>query len=201
MAETLLVATHNLGKVEEYREMLSDLDIAWRTLDDIGVTADVEETGTTFLENARLKASAYARQSGLLTLADDSGLEVAALDGAPGVKTARYGGPQLSSRERYQLLLANLAAVPPDERAARFVCVIAVAAAAGRILATAQGTVEGRIALEPAGTGGFGYDPVFYLPQQGCTMAQLSPREKHALSHRGRALSILEPQLRALLRE
>ncbi len=199
MNETLLVATHNRGKVREYAEMLSDLQIQWRTLDDVGIAAEVEETGTTFLANAQLKASAYAQATGLLTLADDSGLEVEALDGAPGVTTARYGGPGLTSQERFEFLLANLGDLPLQDRGARFVCVIALAGADGRILATAAGAVKGVIALQPAGEGGFGYDPVFYLPQKDCTMAQLSPAVKHSLSHRGKALQAIEPQLRLIL--
>jgi XTP/dITP diphosphohydrolase len=199
MTKSLLVATHNFGKVKEYADMLSDLDIDWQSLDDIGLAREVEETGSTFLENAVLKASAYARDAGCLTLADDSGLVVDALDGAPGVNTARYGGSELSSRERYEYLLGNLKGVPIEERTARFVCIIALAGVDGEILATAEGTAEGFIALEPVGEGGFGYDPVFYIPQAGKTMAELPPQMKHALSHRGNALRAIEPQLRAIL--
>jgi len=199
MTKTLLVATHNQGKVKEYAEMLSDLDINWQSLDDIGLTQEVEESGATFLENALLKAAGYAREAGCLTLADDSGLVVDALDGAPGVTTARYGGPELSSRERYEYLLSNLRGVPSEERTARFVCIIALSDAGGNILATAEGRIEGTIAEGPAGDGGFGYDPVFYVPQTGRTMAELPPQTKHTLSHRGNALRAIEPQLRAVL--
>ena len=199
MTKTLLVATHNQGKVKEYAEMLSDLDINWQSLDDIGLTQEVEESGATFLENALLKAAGYAREAGCLTLADDSGLVVDALDGGPGVTTARYGGPELSSRERYEYLLSNLRGVPSEERTARFVCIIALADAGGTILATAEGRIEGTIAEGPAGDGGFGYDPVFYVPQTGRTMAELPPQTKHTLSHRGNALRAIEPQLRAVL--
>ena len=199
MTKTLLVATHNQGKVKEYAEMLSDLDINWQSLDDIGLTQEVEESGATFLENALLKAAGYAREAGCLTLADDSGLVVDALDGAPGVTTARYGGPELSSRERYEYLLSNLRGVPSEERTARFICTIALSDAGGNILATAEGRIEGTIAEGPAGDGGFGYDPVFYVPQTGRTMAELPPQTKHALSHRGNALRAIEPQLRAVL--
>ncbi|MFN2160989.1 MAG: RdgB/HAM1 family non-canonical purine NTP pyrophosphatase [Candidatus Promineifilaceae bacterium] len=199
MTKTLLVATHNQGKVKEYAEMLSDLDINWQSLDDIGLTQEVEESGATFLENALLKAAGYAREAGCLTLADDSGLVVDALDGAPGVTTARYGGPELSSRERYEYLLSNLRGVPSEERTARFVCIIALSDAGGTILATAEGRIEGTIAEGPAGDGGFGYDPVFYVPQTGRTMAELPPQTKHTLSHRGNALRAIEPQLRAVL--
>ena len=199
MTKTLLVATHNQGKVKEYAEMLSDLDINWQSLDDIGLTQEIEESGATFLENALLKAAGYAREAGCLTLADDSGLVVDALDGAPGVTTARYGGPELSSRERYEYLLSNLRGVPSEERTARFICTIALSDAGGNILATAEGRIEGTIAEGPAGDGGFGYDPVFYVPQTGRTMAELPPQTKHALSHRGNALRAIEPQLRAVL--
>ena len=199
MTTTLLVATHNVGKVSEYADMLSDLDIAWLSLDEVGISEDVEETGTTFLENATLKAQAYARASGLLTLADDSGLVVDALAGAPGVHTARYGGPDLNSRQRYEFLLSNLQGTTWPERTARFVCAIVLAGADGEVLAAAQGEVEGMIALQPNGKGGFGYDPVFFLPELDRTMAQLPPETKHAISHRGRALRAIEPQLRVRL--
>lgn len=199
MTQKILVATHNQGKVAEYADMLSDLDISWLSLDDIGMLQEVDETGSTFLANAQLKASEYARMTGLLTLADDSGLVVDALGGAPGVKTARYGGLGLTSKERYQYLLTQLEGIPPQDRRARFVCVIALAGAEGQILASAAGEVEGFIAAEPTGEGGFGYDPVFYLPEKACTMAQLPPQVKHALSHRGRALRAVGPQLKAIL--
>lgn len=199
MTQKILIATHNYGKVAEYADMLSDLDINWLSLDDIGILQQVDETGSTFLANARLKAVEYARMTGLLTLADDSGLVVDALGGAPGVKTARYGGAGLTIRERYEYLLTQLEGIPPSDRGARFVCVIALAGADGQVLTSAAGEVEGFIAQQPAGEGGFGYDPVFYLPQKKCTMAQLPPEVKHSLSHRGRALRAVEPQLKAIL--
>jgi XTP/dITP diphosphohydrolase len=195
----LLVATHNKGKVAEYADILGDRPIAWLTLDEAGVVDDVPETGATFQANAILKATAYARQTGLMTLADDSGLEVDALDGRPGVLTARYGGPGLSATERYRLLLAELDDIPPDQRAARFHCVVALAGPDGAILGTADGVCEGVIALEPAGDGGFGYDPVFFIPDLGLTMAQLAPEVKHAISHRGRAVRAIAPLLHSLL--
>lgn len=197
----LLVATHNKGKVGEYSDILGDSGIDWLTLDDVGIVHDVEETGATFHENAILKAEAYARQSGLLTLADDSGLAVDALGGRPGVLTARFGGPGLSAAERYRLLLAHLEGVPAPRRTARFHCVIALAAPDGTILGTADGVCEGEIALEPRGEGGFGYDPVFYLADRGQTMAQLPATEKHRLSHRGQATRAIGPLLRQTLNE
>ncbi|MBK8984597.1 MAG: RdgB/HAM1 family non-canonical purine NTP pyrophosphatase [Chloroflexi bacterium] len=200
MTHTLLVATHNKGKVAEYAEMLADLDVAWLSLDDAGITDDVDETGDTFQANAELKALAYARQSGLLTLADDSGLEVDALGGQPGVYTARYGGPGLNHADRYHLLLHNLQDTPPAERAARFRCVIALAGPEGMI-GTAVGVCEGQIANQPAGSGGFGYDPVFFLPECGLTMAQLPSAIKHQISHRGQALQAIAPLLRRTVEE
>lgn len=195
----LLVATHNQGKVVEFAEMLTDLDIEWLSLDDVGVVEDVEETGSTFRENSILKARVYAAKTGLLTLADDSGLEVDALDGAPGVYTARYGGAGLTAVQRYQKLLEAMKEVPAPQRTARFRCVIVLAAPDGTILGESEGVCEGQIALAPAGKGGFGYDPVFYLPRLRQTMAQLSPAEKHQISHRGRAVQAIMPHLRTLL--
>lgn len=196
----VLVATHNKGKVAEFAEMLADLRLDWLTLDEVGVTHDVEETGQTFRENAILKAQAYAAATGLLTLADDSGLEVDALDGAPGVYTARYGGPALTTHaQRYHLLLENMRHIPWEQRTARFRCVIVLAAGTGDILGEAQGVCEGYIAYEPAGSGGFGYDPVFYVSEKGVTMAELESAVKHTLSHRGQALWHIEPLLRRTL--
>lgn len=199
MARKLLVATHNEGKVVEFAQMLADLSLDWLGLDDVGVTNDVAETGQTFRENAVLKARWYAAETGLLTLADDSGLEVDALDGRPGVYTARYGGEGLNSVQRYQLLLKNLERVPWDKRTARFRCVIALAGPDGTLIGTAEGACEGYIAPEPAGEGGFGYDPVFYLPDREKTMAQVGSAVKHQISHRGQALRRIEPLLRQVL--
>lgn len=199
MNTALLVATHNQGKVVEFKEMLADLNIGWQSLDDVQVTEDVEENGDTFVANAVLKARSYAAKTGLITLADDSGLQVDALGGDPGIFTARYGGEGLSHQQRYQLLLRNLDGVPWERRTARFRCVIALAAPDGTILGTAQGVCQGMIALEPAGSGGFGYDPVFYLPERSLTMAEVGSAVKHQISHRGRALQAIEPLLRKVL--
>lgn len=199
MLRKLLVATHNRGKMREFAEMLAGMEIEWLDLDDVQVTTDVPETGSTFAENARLKARAYATMTGLLTLADDSGLEVDALQGAPGVLTARYGGAGLSHADRYQLLLQNLANVAWEERTARFRCAIALSAPDGQILAESEGVCEGVIALEPSGSGGFGYDPVFFLPQYGQTMAEVGSAIKHQISHRGRALGAIADLLRELV--
>ena len=191
MSERLLVASHNQGKVAEYADLLDGLEIEWLSLDDVHITVEMPETGDTFLANAAQKAAGYALESGLLTLADDSGLEVDALYGAPGVHTARYGGPGLDSRQRYELLLANMDGVHETERGARFRCAIVLAAPDGTILASSEGAVEGRIAETARGEGGFGYDPVFFVVSERCTAAQLDAETKNRLSHRGQALQIL----------
>jgi XTP/dITP diphosphohydrolase len=196
MSTKLLVATHNKGKVSELADMLGELDVRWLSLDDAGVGFQVEESGDSFEANAALKAIGYATAAGLLTLADDSGLEVDALGGRPGVQTARFGGPGLTPAERWGLLLDAMKDVPWRQRTARFRCAVALARPDG-LVATASGVCEGMIALEPAGLGGFGYDPVFYLPEWDRTMAELEPADKHRVSHRGRAIAALAPALRA----
>lgn len=194
----LLIATGNAGKKREFARLLATLPCEVVGLDDLGLANDVEESGATFAENALLKARAYAARSGLLTLADDSGLEVDALGGAPGVQSARYGGPCLDDRGRYELLLANLRAVPDERRTARFRCTIALVAPNGRE-ATAEGACEGRIVHAPRGEHGFGYDPVFWVNNEGCTMAELPPERKNVISHRAvaarQALHILQAWL------
>jgi len=190
----ILVATHNKGKIAEYADILGN-QVDWLTLEAVGISDDVPETGDTFIANATLKAVAYAQQTGLLTLADDSGLEVDALSGQPGVLTARYGGPGLTFPQRYSLLLQNMADVPDVHRTARFRCVLVLAAPNGAILGTTEGACDGVIARAPAGEGGFGYDPVFFLPEYGLTMAQLPASEKHRISHRGRAARAIAPLL------
>lgn len=186
MTRRLLVATHNPGKAREYRELLAGLPIEVTYLDELGLSLEVEETGSTFAENAILKATTYAQVSGLWTWADDSGLEVDALGGAPGVFSSRYAGPGASDADRYRKLLNALAGVPWDRRTARFRCTVALATPEGAVR-TVEGVCEGVIAFGPAGEHGFGYDPVFYLPDRGLTMAQLPPEVKNQISHRGRA--------------
>lgn len=197
---TLLVATHNRGKVKEIAELLLEIEVQWLSLQDIGLASEVEETGSTFAENAILKATAYAQATGLLTLADDSGLEVDALGGLPGVRTARFGGPGLSPQQRYEYLLTQMAGIPMERRSARFHCVVALATSE-RLVGVADGVCEGRIADAASGDAGFGYDPVFYLPEQGMTMAQLSSAEKQLISHRGRAVRAILPTLRQFLQQ
>ena len=184
--QELLIATGNPGKVREFTELLDGLPFKLVSLSDAGITDTVEETGVTFEENAILKARYYAGCSGMMTLADDSGLVVDALDGRPGVLSARYGGEELSDSQRVDLLLEELANVPWENRTARFQCVIALAWPSGRIR-TVVGAVEGVIQYIGEGSNGFGYDPIFHLPDRGCTTAQLSTPEKNLISHRGRA--------------
>ncbi len=195
----LLVATHNRGKVREYEELLAGLPVEITFPAREGLDLDVEETGTTFAANARLKATAFARASGLLTLADDSGLEVDALDGAPGVHSARYAGPGTSDTDRYRKLLAALTGVPTGQRTARFRCVIALARPDGTVY-TADGICEGEIGFEPRGEHGFGYDPVFVVAGYGGqTMAELPPDLKNRISHRARAVENARPILARIL--
>jgi XTP/dITP diphosphohydrolase len=195
----LLVATNNPGKIREYRELLSGLlaDLVFPAELDLDVR--VVESGDSFEENAVLKARAYMQASGLLTLADDSGLEVDALEGAPGVRSARYAGQGASDTDRYRLLLHNLEGVPWEARTARFRCVVAIATPDGQ-LHTAEGRCEGIIAFAPSGEHGFGYDPVFYMPSYGRTMAELDPAIKNRVSHRARAIQLARPILEGLLK-
>lgn len=194
----LLIATNNPGKVREYQEILQTLlpGVDLLTLREAGVDFEVEETGTTFEENARLKATEYAARSGMVVIADDSGIEVDALQGFPGLKSARWTGP--TDGDRVRGLLELLKDVPEERRGARFVCWTVCRAPDGRE-AMAQGTVEGRVGWEPSGAHGFGYDPIFVLPERGMTMAELPRDEKNGLSHRGRAARVLAPEVARLL--
>lgn len=182
----LLIATNNVAKLREYNEILAGLPYALTSLAQEGLSEEVEEVGATFAENARLKAEAYARMSGLLTLADDSGLEVAALGGEPGVRSKRYAGETATDEERIRFLLDRMRSVPLEKRQARFRCAVAISTKAG-LANLCQGTVAGLISFQPRGRFGFGYDPVFYLPDYGCTMAEIRPEEKNTISHRAQA--------------
>lgn len=185
----LLIATNNHNKIAELQEILADLPITVTTPAAEGLTLDPEETGTTFEENAIIKAEAFAAASGLLTMADDSGLEVDALGGEPGVYSARYGNTAKDDHPgRYQIVLNKLMAlkVPWAQRTARFRCVIALATP-GRLLGTVEGKVEGFVAYEPKGSNGFGYDPIFFVPEFNQTLAEVPSAQKHTISHRGRA--------------
>ena len=193
-----VLATHNPGKLREMGEILKDLGIEVVSPKDLGITVDVEETGTTFAENAMLKAKTVCQAAGLPAIADDSGLCVDALNGAPGVYSARYGGEGLDDKGRYLLLLSSLRGAPT--RAAHFACAVACAFPNGDTL-TAEGRCDGSIAYAPLGEGGFGYDPVFLLPEKGKTFGQLSQEEKSAVSHRGRALKDFAGKLAAYLKK
>jgi XTP/dITP diphosphohydrolase len=195
--DTLLLASQNPGKLAEMRLLAEGLP--WRVVGprDVGLHAAPEETGTTFLENATLKARHYARLSGLLTVSDDSGLSVDALGGAPGLFTARFGGEGARAEDRNRLLLSKLVDVPSERRGARFTCALALVRGE-QLLFEAEESVFGRIAEGPRGTGGFGYDPVFFWPEAGCTFAELEPLRKDAVSHRGRAFARLRLFLEGL---
>lgn len=196
----LLLATNNAGKVAEFRQLLDGCGWQIVTPAEIGLSITVDETGQTYAENATLKAVAYASASGLTSLADDSGLEVDALDGRPGVLSARYAGADRTDAERAEALLTELRDVADERRTARFRCVIAIASGEDRV-ELAEGTVEGRIVREPRGKSGFGYDPIFLLPERGLTMAELPAGEKHSVSHRGAAARQARKLLEKLLHE
>lgn len=191
----LVLASKNAKKLKEMQEILSQLGVEVCLQSEVGVDVDVEETGTTFEENSMLKASAVMKASGLPAIADDSGLCVDALGGAPGVYSARYGGPELDDPGRCRLLLENMKG---QARAARFVSVITCCFPNGDVL-TARGECPGTIAFAPMGEGGFGYDPVFFVPGLKKTFAQLTPEEKNAISHRGKALKEFQEKLEKYL--
>jgi XTP/dITP diphosphohydrolase len=207
MIQTILVATTNPGKVRELRALRAMLGtgVEWKSLADFPGVGEVKEDGATFAENAREKACGYAGATRLWTLADDSGLVIDALGGAPGVNSARFSGGRpkgtdrkLLDRRNMDKVLSLLKGVPQEKRTARFVCCLCVASPE-KVLIETQGTLEGLIIDKPAGTGGFGYDPIFYVPQLGKTVAQLGEDEKNAISHRGNAIRKLRPLLDDLL--
>lgn len=193
----LVLASKNEKKLKEMNEILSGMGVEVCSQADAGVDVDVEETGTTFEENSMLKAKAVMEASGLPAIADDSGLCVDALNGAPGVYSARYGGEGLDDAGRYRLLLSSMPAGKP--RTAKFVSVITCCFPNGDVL-TARGECPGTIAFAAMGEGGFGYDPVFFLPKLKKTFAQLSAEEKNAISHRGRALEAFQAKLEEYLK-
>jgi len=204
--ETIVVATGNPGKLGEIREVLGDLSVSVLGLKDLTPIEEPDETGQTFAENARDKALYYAEKTNLPCLADDSGLKVDALNGAPGVHSARYAAGEVApdapraatDAANNAKLLDALADVPEEKRTARFVCHLALAAD-GEILLEARDTIEGRIARSPAGDNGFGYDPLFVVPEKGCTTAQLPPEQKNAISHRGKAVRTFAAKLQEYL--
>ena len=192
----LLIATRNRGKIREFAALSADLDVAVVGLEDLGISVDIPETGGTFAENAMLKARGYALQAGCVTLADDSGLEVVALDGRPGVLSARYGGSEMPFDEKMRLLLAELDQTAANDRRARFIASIAVADHDGRLLHLTEGICTGRIADSPRGNGGFGYDPLFIPDGYDQTFGELPDAVKQNISHRARAFSQIIPFLR-----
>jgi len=197
-ATTILIATKNRGKLREVQDILAGLPVEWATLDRFPDLPEAVEDADTFVGNAERKAMHYARLTGLWTLADDSGLEVDALRGAPGVYSARYAGRQGDGAANNAKLIAQLAGVPPEGRTARFRCAVALAGSAG-ILATASGAFEGLIVDDPRGSNGFGYDPHFFVPELGMTAAQLPSEVKNRISHRAQALTAILPSLGQLL--
>ena len=192
----VIFATGNEGKMKEIREILGDLDIELLSLKDAGIHADIVEDGKTFEENAQIKAKAIRDLTGEIVLADDSGLEIDYLNKEPGIYSARYMGEDTSYRIKNASLIERLAGVPDEKRTARFVCAIAAAFPDGTVKTT-EGVIEGRIGYEERGENGFGYDPIFYVPEFGCTTAELPEEQKNAVSHRGKALE----KMREILKE
>jgi len=182
----LLIATANPHKLNEFRAIFSDLPYQLLSLNDVQLDINVEETGTTFQQNSQLKALAYAHAGGLLSLADDSGLEIDVLGGAPGVYSARFGGESMSYNERFHLIYERLRDLPPEQCTARFRCVITIAEPSG-CHRSVEGIIEGVISEAPRGENGFGYDPIFLVPELGKTTAEISPEHKNRISHRGQA--------------
>lgn len=191
----IIFATNNQDKMKEIHAIMADFPIEILSLKEAGIHADVEENGKTFEENAVIKAEAICKLTGCVTIADDSGLEIDALGGEPGIYSARYMGEDTSYRIKNANLIQRLDGVPDEERTARFVCAVA-AAFPDAPTQTVRGTIEGRIGYEEAGENGFGYDPIFYLPEYGCTTAQMAPEDKNKISHRGRALEKIRPFLK-----
>ncbi len=183
----IIMATSNKDKVNEIRQMLSGTDIEIVSLKEAGVSINIEENGSSFDENAAIKANAVRDLTGQMAISDDSGLVIDYLGGAPGIYSSRFMGESTPYSEKNAAILEKLQGVPDEQRSARFVCSMAIAYPDGHT-ETVQGVMEGKIAHEIVGEGGFGYDPIFYLPEKGCTSAQLTASEKNAISHRGKAL-------------
>ena len=198
MEQKIVFATGNEGKMREVRLILKDLGLPVLSMKEAGVSLDIEENGTTFAENAMIKAKAVWQQTGVIVLADDSGLVVDYLGGEPGVYSARYLGEDTSYEIKNQAIIDRLADAKEEERTARFVSAIAAVLPDGSELVT-EGKVEGLIAHEPAGNGGFGYDPIFYLPEYGVTSAEIPIEKKNEISHRGKALEAMKIKLRERL--
>ncbi len=190
----LIFATGNEGKMKEIRMILGDLDYEILSMKEAGIDVDIVEDGKTFEENAIIKATEISKIAGCIVLADDSGLEVDAMDKMPGIYSARYLGEDTPYSIKNQTIIDNLAGLPDEKRTARFVCAIAAAFPDGSVV-TKRGTIEGIIGYEERGENGFGYDPIFFVPEYGKTTAELSPEEKNAISHRGKALEMIKEVL------
>lgn len=196
MRRKIIFATSNEGKMKEVRAILEDLGMEVLSMKEAGIHVDVVEDGTTFEENAVIKATEIQKVCGEIVLADDSGLEIDYLNKEPGIYSARYMGEDTSYRIKNQNLIDRLEGVEDEKRTARFVCAIAAAFPDGTV-EVARGTIEGRIGYEESGENGFGYDPIFYVPEYGCTTAQLSPEQKNEVSHRGKALREMKEVIKA----
>ena len=192
--EKIILATGNENKVREIRQIMEGCGIEIISMKEAGVFEDITEDGTTFEENAVIKAKTIAAKAGMLTLADDSGLEIDFLDKAPGIYSARFMGENTPYSEKNRAILDKLSGVPDEKRTARFVCAVAAVWPDGKY-ETVRATMEGIIAHTAAGENGFGYDPIFFLPEKGCTSAELSPEEKNAISHRGKAFRMMREKL------
>ena len=190
----IIFATGNQDKMREIREILADMDVEVVSMKEAGIHADIVEDGSTFEENAVIKAKTICELTGEITLADDSGLEIDYLNKEPGVYSARYMGEDTSYDIKNNNLIERLDGVPKEKRTARFVCAIAAVLPDGKELVTRQ-TMEGYIGWEIAGANGFGYDPIFYLDEYGCSSAELTPQQKNAISHRGKALRAMREML------
>jgi XTP/dITP diphosphohydrolase len=190
----IIFATGNQGKMREIREILADMDVEVLSMKEAGINLDIVENGSTFEENAAIKARAVCEAAGEIVLADDSGLEIDYLNKEPGIYSARYMGEDTSYHIKNASLIERLEGVPDEERTARFVCAVAAAFPDGTVK-TVRATMEGRIGYEEKGENGFGYDPIFFLPEYGCTSAQLSMEEKNKISHRGKALRAIKEEL------
>lgn len=190
----IIFATGNAGKMKEIREILADMNMEILSMKEAGISADINEDGTTFEENAVIKAKTIAKLTKDIVLADDSGLEVDYLNKEPGIYSARYMGEDTSYTIKNQAIIDRLEGVPKEKRTARFVCAIAAVLPNGEVLTT-RGTIEGYIGTESAGVNGFGYDPIFFVEEYGCSTAELSEEQKNEISHRGKALRAMKEQL------
>lgn len=198
MKKKIIFATGNEGKMKEVRMILKELDIPVLSLKEAGIIADIDENGKTFAENAVIKATEIQKLTDAVVLADDSGLEIDYLNKEPGIYSARYMGEDTSYDIKNAAILERMDGVPEEKRTARFVCAIAAALPDGTVL-TSEGVMEGKISHEIAGENGFGYDPIFYLPEYGCTSAEITPEQKNEISHRGKALMQMKELLKKYL--